>query len=138
MSILIAYRTAPQMERKAAQELRQAGIRACVPRDLSASKRNPTARGYVFARAAYSNAFAKHCKGKPIGRVTASELARLYIRRQRRRAEEACPYRLGQSVFVGEIKATVAEVRGRICIIETSMLGKTHRMSIHYAQLRPG
>lgn len=135
---LIAYRTAPQMERKAAAELRQAGIKACIPLDLSAGRRAPTARGYVFARAVYSNAFAKHVKGRPIGVVAKDELARLYLARTRRQSEVSVPFAVGQSVLKGEVPGVVVSISGRICRVETTMLGKTHTVSIHYSQLRPG
>lgn len=147
MSTAIVYRTAPMAEHKAADELRRAGIRAYVPRDRG-SRRNPftgkhtaPAPGYVFAGAALSSAYAKHCKA-PIGNVPKIELHRLYLRRPRQQAT-ACPYRPGDTVSVikgrmAEITSTVIEVRGRLCIIATKMLGKEHRQSIHYTQLRPG
>lgn len=144
MSTAIVYRTAPMMEHKAAAELRQHGIRAYVPRDRG-SRRSPftgkhagPAPGYVFARAAYSNAFAKHCKGKPLGTVSKAEMSRLYLQAPKRRVDEACPYVVGQQVRVGELSATVMQIRGRICVVVVSLFGKTHSQAIPYAQLKPG
>ena len=79
MSTLTVYRTAPQQEFKAAQELRDHGIRAYVPRDHTVKRRAPVARGYVFARC--KPAFAKHVRSR-IGEVHVGELARIYMRRQ--------------------------------------------------------
>ena len=140
----VVYRTAPQMEHTAAQELREAGARAYVGRDRSA-KRNPftnkpraTAPGYVFSDRACHIAFAKHVK-TPVGVASKTELANLYIGRPiQRRAEEANPYSAGQTVLRGEIPAKVVSTSGRFCLIATDMLGKTHMQSIHYTQLRPG
>ena len=132
---LNAYRVPPQMEFKAAAELRQAGIRAYVPRDHGSPRKAPIARGYVFS--AYKPAFAKHVAGR-IGSVAIPELARLYLKRPRRRGEEAIPYVVGQAVRIGEIPGKVIEIRGRCCIVETSLLGKQHSQAIHYTQLHPG
>ena len=57
---------------------------------------------------------------------------------QMRAADVQCPYSVGQSVFRGEVPGKVIEIRGRTCIIETTMLGKPHTQAIPYAQLRPG
>ena len=135
MTHLTAYRVAPQMERKARDELHQHGIKARLPRERDCKGRTPIARGYVFA--AYKPAFAKHVKSR-VGAVTAAELLRLYRKRQMRAADVQCPYSVGQSVFRGEVPGKVLEIRGRTCIIETTMLGKPHTQAIPYAQLRPG
>lgn len=140
----VVYRTAPQMEHKAAQELREAGARAYVARDRS-TKRNPftgkpraTAPGYVFSDRACTIAFAKHVKS-PVGTALKNEIANLYIARPVRRVEtERNPYSAGQAVLRGEIPAKVVSTSGRFCLIETTMLGKTHTQSIHYTQIRPG
>lgn len=143
MSKLFAYRTAPNAEHKAAAELRQAGIKAYVPRDRN-GRRSPftgkmpaPAPGYVFSANHYRPAFEKHVRGR-IGTVSAAEITGLYLARQKRRAEERCPYVVGQAVRNGEIPATVREIRGRTCIIVFLMLGKPHQQAIPYAQLRPG
>lgn len=140
----VVYRTAPNLEHKAAQELREAGARAYVARDRS-SKRNPftgharaTAPGYVFSDRVCSIVFAKHVK-PALGTASKSELANLYISRPQRRAEtDQNPYHAGQPAYRGEIAVTVASTSGRFCLIEWTMLGKHQTQSIHYTQLRPG
>ena len=132
------------MEHKAAQELRQAGARAYVPRARS-KKRNRSTRkpraiapGYVFSDRACTIPFAKHVKSA-IGSASKAELANLYIGRPQRRAEtDQNPYRAGQPAFRGEIAVTVAGTSGRFVRIEWMMLGKRQSQSIHYTQLRPG
>ena len=140
----VVYRTAPNLEHKAAQELREAGARAYVGRDRS-SKRNPftgkpraTAPGYVFADRVCTMVFAKHVKSK-VGEFSKVELGNLYIARPQRRVEtDANPYRTGQPAYRGEIAVTVTNTSGRFCLIEWDMLGKRQTQSIHYTQLRPG
>lgn len=142
MSTAVVYRTAPNMEHKAAAELREAGIRAYVGRDRGA-KRNPftgkrrvVAPGYVFAAGACQRAFAKHVKGQ-LGKIDRAELGRLYIAKPKP-AREQNPYGVGQKVLYGEVPAKVVDVRGRSCVIAWVMCGKQHSQAIHYAQLRPG
>lgn len=139
----VVYRTAPNLEHKAAQELREAGARAYVARDRS-TKRNPftgkpraTAPGYVFSDRVCHIMFAKHVKPS-IGSARKAELANLYIGRPQRRVEEANPYHAGQPAYRGEIAVTVTGTSGRFCLIEWNMLGKRQSQSIHYTQLRPG
>lgn len=140
----IVYRTAPQSEHKAAQELREAGARAYVGRDRT-SKRNPftgklkaPAPGYVMSDRVCQIAFAKHVKGK-LGTVRKEELARLYIAKPKRRADtEINPYKVGDAVLKGEVACTVVGIIGRFCRIEWDMLGKTQTQSIAYNQLKPG
>ena len=74
---LIAYRTPPQMERKALAEAREAGHRAYLPRERIGARNVPTARGYVFAESKPADAY--HIKNA-IGPVSREELRRLYIR----------------------------------------------------------
>lgn len=139
----VVYRTAPNLEHKAAAELREAGARAYVARDRS-TKRNPftgkpraTAPGYVFSDRVCAIMFAKHVKPS-IGSASKAELANLYIGRPQRRVEESNPYRAGQTALKGEIPVTIASTSGRFCRIEWDMLGKRQSQSIHYTQLRPG
>ena len=141
---VVVYRTAPNLEHKAAAELREAGARAYVARDRS-TKRNPftrqrraTAPGYVFSDRACTIAFAKHVKSS-IGSASKAELANLYIRRPQRRADtDQNPFRAGQPAFRGETAVMVTSTSGRFCCIEWDMCGKRHSQSIHYTQLRPG
>jgi len=89
-STLIAYRTPPQMERKAAQEARESGHRAYLPREASTTakgtRRVPTARGYVFAEG--RPAEAEHIKNA-IGPVSRTELRRLYVRTSKTQRKHA-------------------------------------------------
>lgn len=144
MSTLIAYRTPPNAEHKAAQELREHGIRAYVPRDRGA-KRSPItgkpkapAPGYVFARSAMASAYAKHVRGAPLGRVSQAELGRLYLSRPQRRAADVIPFTIGQQVHIGELSGTITDIRGRMCVVLVSLFGKTHSQAIHYSRIRPG
>jgi len=87
---LIAYRTPPQMERKAAAEAREAGHRAYLPSEARTTKmgtrRFPTARGYVFAEGKPPE--AEHIKNA-IGPVSRSELRRLYVRTSKTQRKHA-------------------------------------------------
>ena len=135
MTTLAAYRVPPMCEWKAAQALREAGVRAYVPRDPAASRKAPVARGYVFS--SHKPAFAKHVRGR-VGTVTTAELARLYLRRQRRAKDEKNPFAVGDSVYRGEVPAKVISISGRMCVVETKLLGKNITQALHYSQLRPG
>ena len=143
MSTAVVYRTAPQMEHKAAQELREAGARAYVARDR-ATKRNPftgkpraTAPGYVFSDRSCQIAFAKHVKSK-VGIASKSELARLYLGRPQPAPRAENPFKVGDAAFRGELAVKVISTSGRACLIAFDLCGKTHTQSIHYTQLRPG
>lgn len=135
MTTLAAYRVPPMCEWKAAQELRESGVRAYVPRDPAANRKAPVARGYVFSAA--KPAFAKHVRSR-VGTVTTVELARLYLKRQRRAKEEPNPFTVGQQVYRGEVPAKVISISGRMCVVETKLLGKDITQALHYSQLRPG
>ena len=143
MTTAIVYRTPPQSEHKAAQELREAGIRAYVPRDRG-SRRSPftgkhlsPCPGYVFAKGALASAYAKHVRA-PLGVVSKAELYRLYIGRPQRRAAESIPFSIGQSVRVGELAGTITDIRGRMCVVLVSLFGRTHSQALHYSRIRPG
>lgn len=140
---LTAYRVAPQMEFKAANELREDGHRAYVPRSRNRKASRftgrfwPIAPGYVFSDAVAKSAWAKHVKSQ-LGPVNPRELARLYEGRASRRADTPCPYVVGQSVMIGEVPGRVVEIRGRTCRVAVTMMGKQHVTAIHYEKLRPG
>jgi hypothetical protein len=142
MDTLSAYRVPPMMERKAAQELREAGSRAYLPRDRNDPRRSPIARGYVFTN--YKPAFAKHVRSK-VGDCSRAEVLRICtkLRRQERNDNPFKPgdtaiKTVGKAPVQVEIQVTVSAVSGRVCLIAWEMMGKTHQQSIHYTQLRPG
>lgn len=125
MSTLTVYRTAPQQEFKAAKELRENGIRAYVPRDLTVKRKAPVARGYVFSK--YKPAFAKHVKSR-IGEVQPGELARIYMRRQHVKPPTT---KFAPGDLVGVAVGVHANMAGRIVrqtkkgwMISTLMMGK--------------
>lgn len=146
-STLIAYRTPPQMERKALQEAREAGHRAYVPtetvqarehngRFTRGKQRVPTARGYVFAEG--KPADAEHIKGA-IGPVSRAELRRLYVRTSKtKRTHKFSP---GDQVSVkrgrdADLAATVTEViRSGWYRVRVSMFGKGHDIKIKESDL---
>ena len=152
-STLIAYRTPPQSERKAAQEAREAGIKAYVPTELvqtrehngrfgKGKRRVPTARGYVFCDRKPSD--AEHIKGA-IGPVSRTELRRLYVRSSKtQRQHKFAP---GDQVSVkrgrdADLAATVTEViRAGWYKVRVAMFGKSHEIKIResdIALMHPG
>lgn len=143
---LIAYRTPPQMERKAAQEAREAGHRAYLPREARETKagarRVPTARGYVFAEG--KPADAEHIRNA-IGPVSRTELRRLYIRTSKTQRKHA--FAPGDAVSVkrgrdADLSATVVEViRSGWYLVRVAMFGKSHDIKIResdIARMHPG
>lgn len=145
-STLIAYRTPPQMERKAAQEAREAGHRAYLPREprqtTKGVRRVPTARGYVFAEGKPSD--AEHIKGA-IGPVSRAELRRLYIRTSKtQRTHKFSP---GDQVSVkrgrdADLAATVTEIiRAGWYKVSVQLFGRSHEIKIResdIALMHPG
>ena len=137
---LIAYRTPPQMERKALQEAREAGHRAYLPREprqtTKGVRRVPTARGYVF------------CEGKPpdaehirnaIGPVSRTELRRLYVRTSAtQRTHKFAP---GDAVSIkrgsyAALSGTIAEIhRAHWYDVRVVMFGKTHVVKLRESDL---
>jgi ribosomal protein L21E len=146
---LNAYATPPQLERKAAKEIREAGIRAYLPMETISGGRKlsngqvrpynrkvPIVRSCVFAEA--KPPFAEHVKGR-IGPkqgnlgVSRGDIAGLY---KTARAREFKPKRVRKfvvgdqiSIKVGplaNLSGTVIEDRGRFYRVAVSMFGKTH------------
>lgn len=145
-STLIAYRTPPQMERKAAQEAREAGHRAYLPREPRQTskgvRRVPTARGYVFCEGKPSE--AEHIRNA-IGVVSRAELRRLYIRTSKTKRQHK--FSPGDQVSVrrgrdADLAATVTEViRAGWYKVRVAMFGKSHDIKIResdLARLHPG
>lgn len=146
MTTAVVYRTAPNMEHKAADELRRAGIRAYVPRDRASrrspftGKHQPPAPGYVFAKEAAANAFAKHAKGKPLGTVSKAELGRLYLERPKA-TPTARPFAPGDKVTItagpfANLTGTVTEDRGRIYRVDVALFGTMTPASVHTQHMR--
>jgi len=139
---LSAYRVPPMMERKAAQELREAGSRAYLPRDRNDPRRSPIARGYVFTN--YKPAFAKHVRSK-VGDCSRAEVLRICTKLRRQERNDN-PFKPGDTASMPSLTlpdgkpmlVKIVSTSGRACRIEWTMLGKTHTQSIHYTQLRPG
>jgi|CXWL01.1.fsa_nt_gi hypothetical protein len=141
----LVYRCPPNTEHKAAQELREAGIRAYVPRDR-ASKRNPftgkrqaPAPGYVFADRALMAAYAKHVRA-PLGIVNRSEMARLYLGRQRSPAPRYA-HQIGTRVTIqrgpnAELHAIIAGHRERFYYVDVELFGRTHRQTVHEQHIK--
>lgn len=133
---LIAYRTPPQSERKAAQEAREAGHRAYLPREprqtTKGVRRVPTARGYVFCEGKPSD--AEHIKGA-IGPVSRTELRRLYVRTSKTQRKHK--FSVGQKVTVAKgqgvfVPAVVCEILGRGWYsIGVEMMGKLCQSKKH-------
>jgi transcription antitermination factor NusG len=139
-STLIAYRTPPQMERKALQEAREAGHRAYLPREPRTTqkgvRRVPTARGYVFAKGKPSD--AEHIRGA-IGPVSRAELRRLYIRTSATQIRHA--FAPGDAVSIKRgrhtaLSGTVAEIyRGCWYDVRITLLGKSHIVKLKESDL---
>ena len=139
-STLIAYRTPPQMERRAAQEAREAGHRAYLPREprdtKTGSRRVPTARGYVFCTG--RPAEAEHIKNA-IGPVSRSELRRLYVRTSATQRRHT--YAPGDVVSIKRgphtsVTGTVVEIhRAHWYDVRVSMLGKSHVVKLRESDL---
>lgn len=144
---LIAYRTPPQMERKAAQEAREAGHKAYVPTELEQARehngrfrrgkrRVPTARGYVFCEG--KPADAEHIRNA-IGPVSRTELRRLYIRTSATQRRHT--YAPGDAVSIKRgvhvtLNGTIAEIyTGHWYGVAVTMLGRTHVVKLRESDL---
>lgn len=146
---LNVYATPPQLERKAAAEIRDAGIRAYLPmetisggRKLSNgqvrpyNRRVPVARSYVFAET--KPPFAEHVKGRigpkkgNVG-ISKGEIAGLYktARQRERTPSRTRKFAVGDSIMINvgplaSLYGTIIEDRGRFYRVAVDMFGKTH------------
>lgn len=125
MTTLIAYRTPPQMERKAAKEARAAGHRAYVPTETTGTRRVPTARGYLFADGKPHD--AKHIKNA-IGTVARRDLHGLYIRTSKTQRKRL--FEVGDTGWIvrgqARVKAQIVKAdRSGWYKIATELFGKT-------------
>jgi len=146
---LNAYATAPQMEKKAAAELRDAGIKAYLPmetisggRKLSNgctrpfNRRVPVARSYVFAGAKPPFAEAvKHRVGPKEGarQISKADLSGLYktARQREHRPSRTRKFIVGDQISIkvgplANLTGTIVEDRGRFYRVAVSLFGKTH------------
>lgn len=124
-------------EHKAAAEAEAAGARASIPLDRTGQRPRRTIPGYVGVDRPVHLPFAQHIRAA-IGTAPLGEWMRLFLFPVERRAEEQCPYRVGDVVLLGLVPAKVVEVRGRMCRVAFHLAGKTHTQSIAYNKLRPG
>lgn len=143
---LTVYTTPPQQERKARDEIVNAGFNAVVPmeeRDTDFGPREyPTAPGYVFATGKPFNA---HYVRRRVGVTTEDGMKVLILtgRIRERMPRDENPYKKGDHVIIAkgaftDIRAEVLETRGRTCLIAHEMMHKVHTQAISYTQLRPG
>lgn len=146
---LDAYATAPQMEKKAAQELRDAGIRAYLPMETVSGSRKlsngctrpfnrrvPIVRSCVFSGG--KPPFAEHVKHR-IGpkegarQISKVELSGLYktARQRERRPVRTRKFAVGDSIMIkvgplASLYGTIVEDKGRFYRVDVDMFGKTH------------
>lgn len=146
-STLIAYRTPPQMERKAAQEAREAGHKAYLPTETRQTKigarRVPTAPGYVFCEG--RPAEARYIRGAVGPLPDRMSLRPLYVRTSKTQRRHA--FAPGDAVSVkrgrdADLAATVVEViRSGWYLVRVAMFGKSHDIKIResdLARMHPG
>jgi len=146
-STLIAYRTPPQMERKAAQEAREAGHKAYLPTEIRETKigarRVPTAPGYVFCEG--RPAEARYIRGAVGPLPDRMSLRPLYVRTSKTQRKHA--FAPGDQVSVkrgkdADVSATVVEViRSGWYRVRVPMFNKTHEIKIKesdLSRLHPG
>lgn len=132
------YRTAPQQERKARDEIRRAGIKAYVPLEDRTRKdrrrfKHPVAPGYVFADSKPPE--AKYVKAS-IGQIERNSISPLYVRRQsvKQLAKPMLerPLRKGDRVIIamstGNKSGLIVQARGRACVVQID--GATHTVSV--------
>ena len=138
MTALNLYWAKPTTEKKAAKELRQAKIRAYVPKEKRDGRKTytPTANGYVVAAAKPHDAvYVKHS----IGPITKAEISGLY--RRTSRTQRYHKFATGEIVqkIIGKNASTLVKITE--CFgsgwyeIEFGMMGKTFRNKIHERDL---
>ena len=133
---IAAYRTAPQQEKKAQAELREAGIKAYVPVEnktrrfghhVKRTVKVPVAPGYVFANA--KPAFAKHVKAR-VGGVSRSDLARFYkASRPEKQTEPSSRFAIDDQVSIkvgtfANLTGTIMQARAKMYLVAVPMFGK--------------
>jgi hypothetical protein len=123
---LIVATPRPAQRKNLVNEIRSCRFRAYAPKE---------AGRYTFSTAL--PAFSKHALNV-VGEVARTEIGNLYPRRPRRAKEEANPFAVGQQVYRGEVPATVISISGRMCVVQTTLIGRDITQALHYSQLRPG
>lgn len=154
---LNVYATPPQLERKAAAEIREAGIKAYLPMEVISggrklsngqvrpyNRRVPVARSYVFAET--KPPFAEHVKAR-VGpkegglKISRGELAGLYKTARRpagKRRERKFVVGEQISIKVGplaNLSGTIVEDRGRFYRVAVELFGKTHTQAFSEVHL---
>lgn len=143
---LHVYTTPPGMEHKALSECRDAIVKAALPRSKLRKPAfgrvsKPLLAGYVYAERKPQG--AEHMR-KSLGSVSRAEVSKLWTHARIRPAKRLeNPYKPGDAVVItkgafADIKASVLETRGRMCLIAHEMMRKVHTQAISYTQLRPG
>lgn len=141
---IIAYRTPPQLERKAADELRAAGYRAYLPTEVKTTRndrkrRVAVAPGYVFADGKPHD--AKHVR-TAVGSVHRSELARIYPRRDRGHMPPVSPFSTGDEVRIQRgpfamLSGVIIDPAGkRGWHVDVRLFGSTTRAVVATAYMR--
>ena len=143
----VVYRTAPQMEFKAAEELSRAGYRMELPTETierHTPGRKPTVRNVPIMRqyiSATGKPYDAKYVGKAIGPIEFSDVRRVQTvvdQYNQRPANIDNPYTVGQPVMIGDVPGVVATRDGEDCVVAVTLLGKQHLRPLHYSRLRPG
>lgn len=133
------YRTAPQQERKARDELRRSGVKAYLPLEDRVSKarrrsKAPIIPGYIFADE--KPAQAQYVKAH-IGQIERADLSPLYVKRKMAEPQTERPFKKGDRVLIklstGDKLGSIEQLRGRVAIVH--MDGAHHTMSISMVRL---
>lgn len=139
------YRTAPQMEFRAADELDRSGYILELPVETitrHAAGRKPTVRHVPIMRqyiSATGKPYNAKYVGKAIGRVKFSDVRRIQSAVEQSSSKRPHnPFSLGQAVIVGEVPGVVASTQGEDCTVAVTMFDKQHLRVLHYSRLRPG
>ena len=150
MDMIAVYQTPPQKERKAVDEIRDAGHKAYCPlmkinrrvshrvkRTIAIYK--PIAPGYVMATGKPSE--ARHVRAK-VGATRKADVINLYRATKAKRPPPRPAYAIGDTVTVtvgpyAEITGTITQERGRAVIIQPHGTDRTISVSTYHLQRPP-
>lgn len=124
------YKTAPQKERKARDEIRRARIKALLPMEERTNRRmHPVAPGYIFADAKPTDSrYVREC----LGQIDRGAIAPLYTRRRAAKPQPERPFKKGDrvtaSLSTGNKSGVIEQTRGRVVIVLFD--GAVHTVSI--------